>query len=100
MHLIRVIAAAAALAVTSSPARMAAVAETLDQPANLHLVRGAVGHFGGFASHGRGDRGGFARQGCWNYHARHRGNWIGAYPYVYGCPYPYSYTPYCTWPNG
>lgn len=100
MHILRVIATAAAVAVTSTLAPVAAVANTPDHPASLYFVRGAGGHFGGFAARGHGFRGGFAREGRWHYRAWHGGNWGGVYPYAYGCPYPYSYAPYCTWPNG
>ncbi len=100
MHLVRVLATAAAVVATMALAPVAMATNTPDQPASLHLVRGGGGHFGGFAAHGRG---GFHSGYAWRGGARYRpwhGNYRrGVYPYAYGCPYPYSY-PYCTWPNG
>ncbi len=100
MHFIRVVVAVTAVAVISALAPVAAVANTPDQPASLDFVRSAVGHLAGFAARDRGFHGGFARHERWHYHAWHTGNWIGVYPYAYGCPYPDSYTASCTWPNG
>jgi hypothetical protein len=113
MRLFRVLAATAAMvsAVAIGPAGMAAT--TPDQPAVLHLVRGGGfgGHGGGFGGHGGGFAGrgggfaghdggfgrGYAGRGDWGYRPWRYG--YGGYPFVYGCPYAYSY-PYCAFPNG
>jgi hypothetical protein len=120
MRLFRVLAATAAMvsAVAIGPAGMAAT--TPDQPAVLHLVRGGGfgGHGGGFGGHGGGFGGrgggfagrgggfaghdggfgrGYAGRGDWGYRPWRYG--YGGYPFVYGCPYAYSY-PYCAFPNG
>jgi len=100
MHLFRVIATAGAVVVTAALAPVAVASNAPDQPAGLHFVRGAVGHFGGFAGHGRGFRSGFARGRNWHYRPWRGGYWRDVYPYAYVCPYPYNYAPYCTWPNG
>jgi len=108
MHLIRVLAAAAAMvtAVASGPAAMAA--GTPDQPASVQLVRGrgfhgggfhagGGGHGFGFAGRGGGFHGGYGWRGGREYQPRY-GYLGGGYPY-FGCPYYYSYG-YCTFPNG
>ena len=101
MHLVRAIAAAAAIMVVT-PAAMAANAP--DQPAAVQLVRGGGRgfHGGGFhgggvhvgGSHGGGYRGGYVMRGGWH----HPGTYL--LPYGYECPYPPYYYPYCTFPLG
>ena len=98
MHLIRVLAAAAAMvtAVASGPAAMAA--GTADQPASVQLVRAGGGFHGSGGFHGGGHGFGFAGRGGRGYRPRF-GYLGGGYPHIYGCPYFYSYG-YCTFPNG
>jgi hypothetical protein len=90
VHLIRVLAAAAAMvtAVAIGPAAMAS--GTPDQPATAQLVRGGSGIHGGGGGHGFGgfaERGGYAWHGGRGYRMRY-GYLGGFYPYGYGCPYP------------
>ena len=94
MHLIRVLAAAAAIvtAVAIGPTAMAT--GTPDQPAAVQLVRGGGGGFHGggghgfgFAGRGGGLRGGYAWHGGQGYRMRF-GYLGGGHPYEFGCRYP------------
>ena len=106
MHLISVLAAAAAILTAVAIGSAAMAAGTPYQPATVHLVRagggfhsGGGGHGFGFAGHsGFAGRGGHAWHGGRGYRMRY-GYLGGGYPYVNSCPYHYSY-PYCTFPNG
>jgi len=95
MYRAQILAAAAIMVVAAIDPP--AMASTQDQPAVPHPIRGG-GRGGGFGGHGGGFRGGYAVRRGWGYRPWGYGYRARVYPYVYGCPYLYTY-PYCIVPG-